>query len=407
MVIPTSLRELVLKQLHSSHMGIVKTKCWARSYVWWPGVDRDVEELCRACDTCALEAEAPPRAPPRPWPYLPHPWSRLHMDFLGPIQGKTFFVMVDSTSKWLEIYEMKSTNAAAVIKVLRTTFARFGLPTEIVSDQGPPFTSSELRAFLDNNGIRQTFSPVYHPASNGAAENAVKLCKRAIKKALRDKLDLDTALQSFLLVYRNTVHSTTGETPAMLLQKRKLRTRMDLLRNDFALENKVQNAQEVQTKNAGGVERDFILGDAVWSRGYGSNDKWVKGTVVDKEGSRKYVLDNGNGQFHKRHVDQVRRRSRWSNVADTNPSVTSDPSAGTETAASGGGDAVPPGTAMVEERASKPNIHLNEPPSNLVVEASKTQTLETSTSYTPPQSAPEPQPRRERKPVTRYGFEFD
>ncbi|XP_028169209.1 uncharacterized protein LOC114359144 [Ostrinia furnacalis] len=53
---------------HISHMGIVKTKGLARSYVWWPGIDRDVEEACRACDTCAREAAAPARASPSPWP---------------------------------------------------------------------------------------------------------------------------------------------------------------------------------------------------------------------------------------------------------------------------------------------------------------------------------------------------
>lgn len=54
--------------------------------------------------------------------------------------------------------------------------------------------------------------------SNGAAENAVRLCKAAIKKAFRENKDLDAALQTFLLSYMNKVQSTTGETPATLLQ---------------------------------------------------------------------------------------------------------------------------------------------------------------------------------------------
>lgn len=90
MIVPMSLRSAILKQLHISHMGIVKTKALARSYVWWPGVDADVEALCRQCETCAAEAPAPARAPPQPWPYVGEPWTRLHIDFLGPIKGKTF-----------------------------------------------------------------------------------------------------------------------------------------------------------------------------------------------------------------------------------------------------------------------------------------------------------------------------
>lgn len=187
-VIPITLQKLVLQQLHASHMGIVKTKSLMRSYVWWPNIDSDVEEMCKQCVICSAESQAAPRVLPQPWPYHTQPWSKIHIDFLGPLNGKTFLVLIDSTTKWLEIMEMYRTNASSVIKNLRSTFAHFGLPIEVVSDQGPPFTSSEFREFLKINGIRQSFSPTYHPSSNGAAENAVKICKRAIKKTTREAI---------------------------------------------------------------------------------------------------------------------------------------------------------------------------------------------------------------------------
>lgn len=81
MIIPARLRELILKQLHNSHMGIVKIKALARSYVWWPNIDADIEDVCKRCETCAAEADAPTRAPPQPWPYTAQPWTRLHVDF--------------------------------------------------------------------------------------------------------------------------------------------------------------------------------------------------------------------------------------------------------------------------------------------------------------------------------------
>ncbi|KAJ0172353.1 hypothetical protein K1T71_012326 [Dendrolimus kikuchii] len=320
MVIPAQLQPTILKQLHSSHMGIGKTKGLARSYVWWPNIDGDIESMCKQCVTCAAEADAPPRAPPQPWPYTAQPWTRVHVDFLGPFKGKTFFVLIDSSSKWIEIYEMNRTTASSVIKVLREIFARFGLPIELVSDQGPPFTSFEFSEFLKRNGIRQLFSPAYHPASNGAAENAVKLCKRAIKKAYRDKVDVDAALQTFLLAYRNSIHGTTGETPAMLLQRRALRNRLDLLRNQHTLENNVFDRQRRQSGYTDRTPRTLDIGDTVWARNYGSPDKWVEGTVRKAEGSRRYIIDSGDGRFLKRHVDQVRRRSLLSNVTSPNKS---------------------------------------------------------------------------------------
>ncbi|XP_061377231.1 uncharacterized protein K02A2.6-like [Danaus plexippus] len=390
-------------------MGIIKTKSWARSYVWWPGIDQDVEGQCRACDTCAQEADAPPRASPTPWPYHLQPWSRLHIDFLGPIRGLTFMVMVDSTSKWLEIFEMKSTNATSVIKVLRTTFARFGLPMEVVSDQGPPFSSSEFNSFLVNNGITQSYSPVYHPASNGAAENAVKQCKRAIKKAFRDKVDVDTALQTFLLMYRNTIHSTTGETPAILLQKRKLRTRLDLIRNDVGLKQKVLTVQDKQVKNAGGVEREFSPGDTVWFRRYGGNEKWVKGTIIDKEGSRRLIVDNGNGQFQKRHIDQVRRRTRWSLSSGTGSNVPSERSAVSATIAGGDEEAVVRGCAVVDESTTDSSIPVvsGTKQSCSPATVNSNNSSESSNARTPQSQQLQLRPKRTQKPVLRYGFEPD
>lgn len=224
-VIPSSCRTKVISELHDPHMGIVKTKALARSYVWWPGIDEAMEAECRACAVCAAVADAPPAHAPRSWPWL-------HLDFLGPINGLTYLIVIDSCSKWIEAINMKKTTATAVIAVLRDLWAKFGLPKQTVSDNGPPFTSTELQTFLHHNGIEHIFSAPYHPASNGAAENAVKICKRVIKKTFKQNSDVDMALCRFLLAYINTEHSTTGDSPANILQGRNLRMRLDNLKPD-------------------------------------------------------------------------------------------------------------------------------------------------------------------------------
>lgn len=76
--------------------------------------------------------------------------------------------------------------------------------------QWAPFSSGEFAQFLAVNGIEHTFSAPYHPASNGAAENAVKTIKRVVKKAIREKTDIELFLNNFLLQYRNTEHCNTG-----------------------------------------------------------------------------------------------------------------------------------------------------------------------------------------------------
>lgn len=305
-VVPMACRDRVLKEVHDSHMGIVKTKQMARSYAWWPGIDEAIEAECRACRVCAAVADAPPAHEPRCWSWPDRPWSRLHLDFLGPVAGVMYLVVVDSHSKWIEIERMNSTTASGVIQNLRNLWARFGLPKQVVSDNGPPFSSSEFKNFLLDNGVGHTFSAPYHPASNGAAENAVKTCKRVIKKAVCQRLDIQVALCRFLLTYRNTEHCTTGMSPAMLLQGRSLRTRLDCMKPDR--DARVYDSQLRQVRASGGVTREFAVGDLVWCRHFRMSEKWKEGTVIERLGDTDYLIRNNDGTEAHRHVDQIRPR---------------------------------------------------------------------------------------------------
>lgn len=58
-LIPRSLQHRVLKGIHLTHMGI--SKCKARSYVWWPNIDVDIERMCSECTTCNKVRSSPPK----------------------------------------------------------------------------------------------------------------------------------------------------------------------------------------------------------------------------------------------------------------------------------------------------------------------------------------------------------
>ena len=51
-IVPEKLRAAVLEELHASHPGIVRMKSLARLHVWWPGIDKQIEETVRACTSC-------------------------------------------------------------------------------------------------------------------------------------------------------------------------------------------------------------------------------------------------------------------------------------------------------------------------------------------------------------------
>lgn len=136
-IIPPPLRKLLLKELHSGHAGIVRMKEIARSYFWWPGIDAEIEEEARGCPDCQNVRNMPQIAPLHPWDFPEEPWQRIHIDFVGPMESHMFLVIVDAHSKWPEVAVMNSTSSEKTIEELRSVFSRFGIPQQLVSDNGP------------------------------------------------------------------------------------------------------------------------------------------------------------------------------------------------------------------------------------------------------------------------------
>ena len=226
-VVPLAGRSAVLDELHQSHPGVARMKSLGRSYVWWPGFDQDIEEKVRECLQCQQHQKSPAKAPLHPWDWPDRPWSRLHIDHAGPFRGKTFLVVVDSHSKWLDVIPVPSATSQTTIRKLQSIFATHGLPEMLVSDNGTAFTSMEFQEFVKQNGIRHVTSAPYHPASNGLAERAVQTFKSALKRS--DGSNIEAHLLRFLARYRITPHSTTGVAPAVMLMGRRPRSHLDLL----------------------------------------------------------------------------------------------------------------------------------------------------------------------------------
>ncbi len=84
-VIPPKLRSRVLAELDTGHPGVVRMKAVARSYVWWPGIDIQVEQLAKTCQTCQQTQKAPGPSPLHPWKWPESPWQRIHVDFFRSI----------------------------------------------------------------------------------------------------------------------------------------------------------------------------------------------------------------------------------------------------------------------------------------------------------------------------------
>ena len=164
LIVPPQGRQAILKELHETHPGVSQMKALARSYVWWPKIDQDIENVVKQCSTCQENRSSPTVAPLHPWQWPSQPWSRVHLDFAGPYMGHMFLVISDAHSKWLDAYLMNSITSSRTIDVLRSVFATHGLPQIIVTDNG---SSLRVRSFeiscprmeSDTQHLRHTTPP--------------------------------------------------------------------------------------------------------------------------------------------------------------------------------------------------------------------------------------------------------
>ncbi|XP_056147484.1 uncharacterized protein K02A2.6-like [Lampris incognitus] len=221
-VIPPQGRSVLLKMFHQSHSGLSRMKGLARSYMWWPRMNEDIEKEVSICVECQQNRKSPPNAPLHPWEWPELPWSRIHVDSAGPFLGKMFLVIIDAHSKWLEVYPLNASTTHATIEKLRQCVAVHGLPQILLSDNGSCFTSAEFSHFMSQNGIQHVTSAPFHPSSNSLAERAVQTSKEGMKKMRGDSIE--ARVSRFLFSYRITPQAMTGLSPAEVLRSAETET---------------------------------------------------------------------------------------------------------------------------------------------------------------------------------------
>ncbi|XP_049518976.1 uncharacterized protein K02A2.6-like [Dermacentor silvarum] len=299
-VLPETERVPILRELHDTHPGMTAMKRLARTMFWYPGLDHDIEKLVQSCQQCVQCWPMPAEQVPSSWPKTNKRWSRLHIDYAGPVEGHMILVVVDAETKWIEAVPLKTASVETTVEVLRGIFARFGLPHTVVSDNGPQFNSSVTERFFKDNHVCHVTSAPYYPQSNGLAERAVRTIKEGIKK--NKDGSLLNRISKFLLRYRATP-TRDGKSPAEMLLGFQPRTRLSA----HFPEEEVARDPTVSRPPAP-LSQVFSPGAPVWSRQYNhAGQRWLPGTVTSTRGRRMVTVDTTGG-VQRRHVDQVRPR---------------------------------------------------------------------------------------------------
>ena len=136
-----------------------------------------------------------------------------------------FFVIVDTYSKWPEIVKIFRTTSSDLIKVLRSLFAHYGIPEEVVSDNRPQFVADEFAEFCESYDIKHVFIPPCHPQSNGQVYKYVQTFKDALKKMLFNQYTINgeiiqTNLENFLFLISSYTSYNTRITQCIISKQR-------------------------------------------------------------------------------------------------------------------------------------------------------------------------------------------
>lgn len=307
-VIPTCLRTDVLDCLHQGHLGTTKCLERARVAVYWPGISADIKAITNKCEFCLENRSSQVKEPLMPSALPTGPWQKIGVDLLyHEATRRNYLVAVDYFSRWIECVYLNATTAFTVINRLKDIFSRHGIPYEVVSDNGPQFSSKEFRDFaLDYDFSHITSSP-YMPASNGEAESAVKISKKMLNQ--------DDPWMA-MLVYRDTVVQATGKSPAELMLGRHLRTTLPTLPNTVTQKGST-NMDIVREKDAAykskyteyynarhGVKplSPLKTGDPVLVKTDHQKSWKQSGKVTGKaETPRSYVIEGQNGGLMRRN----------------------------------------------------------------------------------------------------------
>ena len=321
---PASLRDRILELAHEGHQGIVKTKERLRTKVWWPGIDRQAELKCKTCHGCQIVSQLAAPPPVKSTPLPSSPWEHLAADLLGPLPtGESLLVTVDYYSRYFEVDILHSTTSKVIISRLRTQFARHGIPHSLRTDNGLQFVSDEFRQFLSEMGIQHRRNTPLWPRANGEVERQNRTLLKTLKIAHAEQKNWNIELQRFLLAYRTTPHTTTGESPSKLLFGRDIRSKLP----DLALFNENPNqpsavrdndsarkqaAKDRSDSRFNAKERDLEPGDKVLVRNDQPTNKIstpflpTPCKILDRHGDQ-LVIEKADHSINRRNLHHAKR----------------------------------------------------------------------------------------------------
>ena len=238
---PLCFREEIMEIAHTGssggHLGIRRSKDQLQRRAYWVDWGRDVEMFCKRCANCCQYFRGSPGRKGKLQPTaVGEPFERIAIDLTGPhptSRSSNVYILtvLDLFSKWAEALPLRNKEATTVARALfDVVLSRFGLPLQILSDNGKEFENNLMKELCRLLNIDKLRTTAYKPSTNGGVERFHRTLNSMMGKVVADnQRDWDELLPSVMAAYRSSRHEATGFSPNFLIFGREARAPVDLV----------------------------------------------------------------------------------------------------------------------------------------------------------------------------------
>lgn len=312
-IIPTNLRQNMLTQLHYGHLGMRKTSLRAKSTIFWPKINKEIETICQSCGICEKYQKSQTKETLLQHEIPTEAWDTLGTDLFH-CNGREFVIIVDYYSKYPVVKELPAPcPSSKLAKETSIVLAEFGIPKKIVSDNGPHFIGTAYKNMIKSFGIDHVPSSPRHPKSNGLAERMIQTVKSTIRKTVEAGENVDLAI----LTLRTTPIDDKLPSPAELIFGRKIRGTLPIVtRNQLPARDDIrerfhdrQDKQKFYHDRMANDLSPLYRGQKVVTQNH-VDQRWYPATVMRKcDEPRSYIIQNDKGNLIRRNRIMIRPSS--------------------------------------------------------------------------------------------------
>ncbi|CAG4931717.1 unnamed protein product [Colias eurytheme] len=310
-VVPASQIPKMLKNIHQGHLGIHSCLRRARQFLYWKGQYNDIIKLVKGCTVCeqTQRDNIKDTVLVKKLPTLP--WQIIASD-LFELKGKTYLVICDSYSGYIDFQELKSQSSYEVIEQLKRWFSTHGIPEELQTDNGTQYMSREFKTFQKEWRFNHVTSSPHHHQGNGLAERAVQTAKNILKKCSIDKSDVQLAL----LNWRNTPRNDLLGSPNQRLFSRITRSPIPV--SDKYLKPKIIQGVTTELQTLREKQANYSNKHTTRPVNLEINDKirhkvahqhWEGARVIEKPKNlpRSVIIQTDKGQILRRNLSHLHK----------------------------------------------------------------------------------------------------